>query len=484
MKQVDSKEAIKMIDNLVFSREGRHLEEAEEVVLEAAWLDLDYRSVAKNTAYDLDLLQRRVAPKLWVLLTGILGTGEKVTKKRLRTILEQSMTTPAPDPLSESDRAALSPCQPSNTPVQFRGEQIPDASNFYGRTAELASLKELIAKQRCVTLIGAAGIGKSTLAAKLLEDNEINPRPDFDCVVWKSLQHAPLLDELVTELIWLLVPPSQPKTDLPAYTQAKVSILLKYLQSWRCLVVLDAAEAVLKGDRNNNFNPYGDQYAEYGLFFRRLVEEQHQSCLLLTSREPFSDLNLLQSTRRPVWTLKIEGLDPQAALQFLHFQGLTDRDDCNELIETYRGNPLELQAVANRINRFFGGNTKLFFEYKTILVSAHSQAMLNQLFGQRGLLSELQRQILINLAEELSKHPDPISFSKLLSNLSQNQKVVVSTSELIVALEALEERFLIERSEDSVTKQANFTLQPVVKKYILTDPLGLVRNSDSTTKSA
>ena len=118
-------------------------------------------------------------------------------------------------------------------------------------------------------------------------------------------------------------------------------------------------------------------------------------------------------------------------------------------------------------------------------MSPHSQAMLNQLFGQAGLLSELQRQIMIYLAEEISKSIATVGFTKLVSDLSNNDhKGSLSTSELIEALEELEERSLIERGENSVNKEASFTLRPVVKKYIMTDPLGLVRKSANTIKSA
>jgi hypothetical protein len=55
----------------------------------------------------------------------------------------------------------------------------------------------------------------------------------------------------------------------------------------------------------------------------------------------------------------------------------------------------------------------------------------------------------------------------------------VSTLELIKALENLEKQSLIESNKNPVTKEISFTLQPVIKKYILTDPQGLVRVSDA-----
>ncbi len=475
---MDVTKAIRVIDELVLAREGRHLEEPEKIVIEAAWLDVSYEEIKENTPYDLALLQRRVAPRLWVLLTGILGSGEKVTKKRLRIILEQRMELSGNQldiSYTGNQLDAFNSSQPKASQARLKiiGGQPPDTSSFYGRANELKQLKEVVNKQRCIVLTGAAGIGKSALAGKLVEIISAKPQFGFNCLIWKSLTYAPSLEVLVTELIELLAPL---ETELPEYSQAKVSLLLRQMQSRRCLVVLDAAEVLLEG---SSF----EQRMEYRTFFLRLVEEQHQSCLLLTSRVPFEELDVLVDTR-PVQALKVAGLEQSAALQLLIEKGLSDSEQCFELIQTYRGNPAELEAVANRINHFFAGNADKFIEYRTTCISPRVQAMLNQLFSQTGLLSQLQRQILIYLAQELTKNPAPINLAQLLNSLSQRCEEKVSTSELMVALEGLESRSLIESIKNLEVKEIAFILPPVVSKYILTDPLGLVQKASMTVKSA
>jgi len=324
-------------------------------------------------------------------------------------------------------------------------------------------LKDLTIKQRCIVLTGVAGIGKSALAAKLLASVSVESQPSFDCLIWKSIAHAPLLPDLVSELIELI----QPKESLPEYTQAKISVLLKQLQSHRCLLVLDADDALFQRRRYNL-----EQRLEYEIFFRRLTEERHTSCLLLTSRVLPREIEVLIEAKRSIQYLKIEGLDSDAARQLLLSYGLTDQEKCDELIQTYWGNPSELEALANRIQRFFG-STKKFFENKTTLVSIQLQEMLNQMFGQH--LSEIQRQIMVYLAEEIDSNSKFIGFNQLLSHLNQNWTTSVSTSALITALEELEKESLIEIIKDPTTKEISFELQPAIKKYILTDPLGLVR---------
>jgi hypothetical protein len=199
--------------------------------------------------------------------------------------------------------------------------------------------------------------------------------------------------------------------------------------------------------------------------------------LLLTSRVLLRELDDLIAAKRPIQFFKIEGLDIDAATQFLLNKGLTDKERCNKLIKMYRGNPSELEALVERIHHFFAGSTKIFLENPTTLVSNKFEAMLNQMFGQ--VLTEVQRLILIYIAEEIVFNSPGINFPKLLNDIQQKQKVSVTTLELIKALENLERQSLIESNKDPVTKEISFTLQPIIKKYIMTDPNGLVHLYDA-----
>lgn len=133
-----------------------------------------------------------------------------------------------------------------------------------------------------------------------------------------------------------------------------VSALIKQMQSRRCLLVLDESDVLFETSDL-------DQHLEYKLFFRRLIEEMDESCLLLTNRvfpDEFEDLLI---AGRSIQYLKVKGLDTEAAMQLLFDQGLNDEDKCNELIKIYYGNPLELKTVVNRIHHFFGGSIHKFF---------------------------------------------------------------------------------------------------------------------------
>ncbi|MCG6138502.1 MAG: NB-ARC domain-containing protein [Nostoc sp. LLA-1] len=470
---MNAKEAIQAIDDLVFAKQGRWLEEPEKIVLRSAWLDLDYKDIAEKSAYDINLLQRRVAPKLWVLLTGILGNGEKVTKKRLRGIVEKQILIADNEPAKCNEPAAVLPILAGN---------LPDISNFYGRTPELAMLKELIAQERCVTIVGAAGIGKSALVAKLIQTLRMGSY-EFNSFIWKSVSYSPLLTDLVADLLRIFAYSENQELDLPESTQARISKLFDYLRSQRCLLILDSAESFLRGDRSTNSNAYGKQYAEYGTFFNRIIEEQHQSCLLLTSREPFIDFNRLQNKGQPVRTIKLEGLGKEA-LEIFRLYRLTNEDKWGDLIQTYRGNPLSLKMLAEKIQSFFGGNVKDFLDFQTVLMTDIFQESLDELFEEKGRLTILEKQIIFHLTEELTQESvNSIALSELLKNFKEKQKSKVTTSEVLEAIEGLYARSLIEQQRND-NREVLLSLEPQIVKYICTYALKLVQNTVCDFKSA
>ncbi|WGV29095.1 NACHT domain-containing protein [Halotia branconii] len=458
-------EALIVVNDLVLAQRGKYLSEPEILVMRGSWHNHEFVEIAENSPYSVNYLQRGVATKLWDILTKTVGNGKRVSKKNVRNFLEQVV---------QNHYAQSAPTEEKNLPVnnltQVIGGEPPDTSSFYGRTEELSNLKKLITKQRCISLVGVAGIGKTALAAKLTQEISVDPRPIFDCIIWKSVAHVPLLQDLVAELIGL-IHPSDDRTELPKFTQAMVSVLINQMQLSRCLLVLDESDCLFQISDL-------EQRLEYKLFFRRLIEEIDQSCLFLTNRGFPDDLEDLIVAGRPIEYLKIKGLDTDAAMQLLYDQGLNDQEKCSDLIKTYYGNPLELKTVVSRINHFFAGSAEKFFENRTTLFSSQFQAMLDKTFGY--LLSENQRQIMIYIAEEIALNSKSVSFISLLNGLNKKQKRSLSTSDLITALEGLEKQSLIETIEDQVSKEISFTLQPIVKKYIIKDPRGLVHTSDNS----
>jgi hypothetical protein len=61
--------------------------------------------------------------------------------------------------------------------------------------------------------------------------------------------------------------------------------LLTYLRQERCLLVLDNVESIFATDKSSRAGAMRPSYEGYEQLFQQLGSSDHQSCLLLTSRE-------------------------------------------------------------------------------------------------------------------------------------------------------------------------------------------------------
>jgi transcriptional regulator with XRE-family HTH domain len=193
----------------------------------------------------------------------------------------------------------------------------PDTAIFFGRTEDLATLSHWVMAEQCrvVTLLGMGGIGKTSLAAKLAD--QIHEQ--FDYVIWRSLREAPPLDEILVRLIQFLSDQQETEINLPSRLGERIIRLLHYLREQRCLLVLDNLESILQAESTGQFR---DGYEGYGELIRRIGEAEHQSSLLLTSRECPRELAPMAGDRLPVRLWSVSGIDADAGREILKTKGL------------------------------------------------------------------------------------------------------------------------------------------------------------------
>ncbi|AUB44400.1 putative ATPase, archaeal AAA+ ATPase superfamily (plasmid) [Nostoc flagelliforme CCNUN1] len=456
---------LEILEEQVLKSVGRRLSEAEIIVIKGSWDGKDYKEMASDGGYNSYYLQQKVAPPLWNMLSQVIGNGVKVKKIYLKNILFKLAKNDYVEKLefSEAENERLV------GKTLIYGE-LPKTKYFHGRQKEINYLKRRIAssKESSIALIGVGGVGKSSLVVKLVEEILTENSDIYECVVWKTIEAYSSLEELVDGLIKVLRLKINDES-----LQEKIVFLLKNLQSRRYLLVLDGFEGLVQAE---NFA----KRVEYGKFLFQLIDEQHKSYTIVTSQLPLEEI-IEVNTNLIISSIKIQGLDENAGISMLHEKGLYG-ESCKKLIETYRGNPSELEVVAERINRFWGGDVEKFFEYKTTLMGQQVQSMLNQQFRQAGLLNDLQKNLMIYLAEKTSEELTSIPFPKILEDIKK-QFIDVSTSEVIIALEVLEQRSLIEVNKKTIKQEISYSLQPVIKKYILVDPLGLVYKSSNQSKA-
>jgi len=425
-------EALAIIDEALAPR---GLTDLQALVFRLAWAGHGYAEIAENTGYEIAYI-KEVGSKLWQRLSKALG--EKVTKTNVQSVLRrqaQHQVQIVELPSNTTTTKAIRKNQ-----YQDWGEAI-DVSIFYGRTQQLATLEQWILweRYRLITLLGMGGMGKTTLAVKLAKQIQ----NQFEYVIWRSLRSAPPVQEILATLIKFLS--NKQETTLLGTVDTQILQLIEYLRTSRCLLVLDNAESILQsGDYAGR---YREGYEGYGQLLRCVAETDHQSCLLLTSREKPMGLDLKESGT--VQSLQLAGLRETAAQELLQVEGLSGSvEDQAKLIQCYQGNPLALKIIVTSIQVLFEGNVAEFLEQGTTLFKGIRQ-LLEQQFQR---LSELEKQVMF----WLTINREPVSPSELQADIVPQ----ISRAKLLEALESLKLRSLIEKSP------TGFTQQPMVMEYL------------------
>lgn len=325
------------------------------------------------------------------------------------------------------------------------GEAI-DVPTLYGRNTELATLQQWVLADRCrvIALLGLGGIGKTSLALTLAHGLAHH----FETVLFRSLRNAPPLGPLLDSLIRVI---SAQQATLPDSVLDKIALLVEWLRKQRCLLILDNLETIIQPGAH--VGEYRPEYADYGSLIQRLGEVQHQSCLLLTSREKPIELEPLEGPTTPVRTLLVTGLDDQACQIILKDKDIAGgAADWAALARLYSGNPLALKLVAEPIREVFGGDVAAFLNSGDAFFNGVGK-LLDQ---QVSRLSPIEQDVLNWLA--IGREPMSIAELRAQSTLPAGSRAWLQ------ALAALRGRHLIERGEGG----AVFTLQPVVMEYVTT----------------
>lgn len=324
--------------------------------------------------------------------------------------------------------------------------EAPDVSIFYGRTQELETLQQWIVNDNCrlVALLGIGGIGKTSLGVKLAQQIQHH----FEYVIWRSLRYPPPVQTFLTHLIQFLCSPSP--HDFPEDFPSQVSRLFQFLQTHRCLLLLDNTEAIFQSGQLAG--RYHQDYQGYGEILRRLGNSYHQSSVVIISPEKPEDINCLAGKNLPIRTLTLQGLSLAEAQYIFRTKDLSDSYQWSKLVDHYQGNPLNLKIAATTIQDLFQGRVSDFLSRQTF-VFGQIQTLLEEQFHR---LSPLEQEALYWLAIE----------QKFLS-LSQLQDYFwqpIPTQHLFEVMESLARRSLIEK----VIKAGEplFTLPLVVKEYV------------------
>lgn len=187
----------------------------------------------------------------------------------------------------------------------------------------------------------------------------------------------------------------------------------------------------------------------YGQLLRRLGDEPHQSCIILTSQEKPFGFKAKEGKTLPVRSLYLRNLQLEAAQKILKAKGLVDTENkIRKLVEYYAGNPLTLKIAATTIQDLFDGNINRFLEQGTVVFGDIWEALDRQ-FNR---LSALEKQIMFLLASNRKQ--------LTLEELQECIVPIVPYRNLLEALESLQQRSIIKRNLTC------FTQQPIITDYV------------------
>jgi NB-ARC domain len=398
-------EALSIIDRLLEQHQRGTLKTIQVAIVLQVWKRDSYQEIGSELGYEPEYV-KKVAAQLWRLLSELVG--EKVCKGNLCSILEHY-------------RRSLT--------ITNWGEAI-DVSLFYGRQTELATLENWIVDSRCrlVGIFGWGGIGKTALSVKLARQLE----SQFEYVVWRSLRHAPMLKDLLAEI-------------LPIFTGAEVQesslgLLMEQLRQQRCLLILDNVESILQ--QGNARCTYLLGYEAYGEMFDLISDERHRSCIILTGREKPHGIMQREGMNLPVRSIQLGGLSITAAQHILTDKSLESPClDREKLINYIGGNPLALKLLATTVQNLFSGNIRAFLAQGAAIFSD----LQNLLAEQFDRLSPLQQQVMYWLAIDR----EGVTPARLQAEFLPT----ITFSTLLEALETLKDRSAIETTELGLTQQ-------------------------------
>ena len=372
---MDIAEVLKLADELIFAKTGEHLDYLQKAILEVTLQGRTYLQIA-DEAHSSEGHTRDIGAELWKILSE--GFGEEITKRNFRAILEKAKFDNFSSAIGrvgrdyvainnlnicpKKTRSRSSSENPQQTPIQphiYLGD-APEIFNFYDRTPQLTTLETWILqdRSRLIALLGISGIGKTTLALRLIEQIKTN----FDYVIYRSLQFSPTLNTTLTNLLQIF----SDKTDIPQNIEAQISQLLDYLRKHRCLIILDDVQMLFSSGQLAG--QYKTGYEDYQQFFKLIAEVCHHSCLILISWEKTREIAKLERVNNYVHSLVLGSLGI-AAKEILKQQNLSDEETWETLINTYQGNPLWLELTTTIIQDLFGGSVSEFLQCDGVILS-------------------------------------------------------------------------------------------------------------------
>jgi hypothetical protein len=444
-------EVVKFIDQIVFDKTGKHLDDLQAAVVEGTWQRQTYDDIAQECNVTKNHVGD-VGAELWQLLSQILG--EDLKKNNFRSTFERLEITSLPIIIQNNNKqnnnhtfnfGSSLPYQSNNNPKKNNKSKLlyydltlaPQIINCYSRTSELQNLYNWISNQNTslISVLGLSGIGKTTLIKRFVDLH----LEQFEVAIWRSFKYPKTLNLLIDDL--LNVCQQEPKASIGDKLHQFYNLLIKK----RCLIIFDDIHHIFVSGQFTG--RYQSEYQDYQNFFRMVEKIENQSSIIIISQEHCAEMESLDEELYPIKLLELSGLYDA---DILRNTGLRDEDNWLKLIDLYEGNPGYIKSIANSIKRNFDGKVADFLAENELIVTKDMQFLLGKIFNN---ISSIEQQIIL----ELSKFSHAVSREDLKSTLD------LSSSDFINGLESLQQRYLIQKIK---ADKILFKLSPVFRQYV------------------
>ncbi|MEM9276206.1 MAG: NB-ARC domain-containing protein, partial [Cyanobacteria bacterium P01_F01_bin.143] len=405
------KQALVLVDNIVFTKTGKHLNDLQVYILDRVWQGQKYLAIADGYGCT-EGHAKDVGSLLWNIISEALQ--EKVTKSNFRSVIQRHLSLNIPTPQENSN------------------------INFVGRHNAIADLESLVNQGHNIIVIqGKGGVGKTTLAQQYLATGNFKLVLEF--LMAKESQNIMSVEALVEE--WL-------KRDLDEEPGKEFGVSLsrlkRYFKKYKIGILIDNLEPAL--DKQGKFISNHRNYLE---LLRILADQQIKAVTIITSRDRVceGDLNLKH--------YRLSGLSLSAWKDFFHLNQLASNSNIiKEIHFAYGGNAKAMGIIAGVIKEDFAGAIEDYWQENknSPLVETDLKNLVASQFARIQQLDADAYLLLCRLGCYRYQDVPKISRSGLLAllwDINSNHKRAI--------IESLRNRSLIEFS------QGNYWLHPVIK---------------------